>query len=142
MIGFFGGRASLREQVISSLSLEPLLASRIGELSKGQRKRALLGMGLLTPQPLLLVDEPFDGLDLKQTREVEAALKTHAALGRTLFLSIHQIGDAARLCHRFVLLSGGQVKGEGTLEELSECASARHPASRPANLEEAFLALT
>ena len=39
--------------------------------------------------------------------------------GRTLFLSIHQITDAARVCDRFVLLSGGRVRGEGTLDELS-----------------------
>ena len=36
----------------------------MGALSKGQRKRALLAMGLLTPQPVLLIDEPFEGLDL------------------------------------------------------------------------------
>jgi len=146
IVGFFGGRASMRDDVIRSLSLEGLLASPIGELSKGQRKRALLAMGLLTPQPLLLVDEPFDGLDLKQTREVAATLRAHATAGRTLFLSIHQIGDAARLCDRFVLLSGGRVCGEGTLEELSAAAAARHPEragkSGPGNLEEVFLALT
>ena len=62
---------------------------------------------MLTPHPLLLTDEPFDGLDLRQTREVGAALRAHAAGGRTLFLSIHQISDAARVCDRFVLLSGG-----------------------------------
>jgi ABC-2 type transport system ATP-binding protein len=146
IVGFFGGRAPLRDEVIRSLSLEPILSSRIGELSKGQRKRALLAMGLLAPQPLLLVDEPFDGLDLKQSREVAATLRAHAAAGRTLFLSIHQIADAARLCDRFVLLSGGRVCGEGTLDELTAAAAARHPEiagiSRPVDLEEVFLALT
>src|SRR4051812_9071946 len=67
-IGFFGGDASRRSEVIDRLQLTPLLRSRIGTLSKGQRKRALLGIGLLTPHPVLLVDEPFDGLDLRQSR--------------------------------------------------------------------------
>jgi ABC-2 type transport system ATP-binding protein len=146
IVGFLGGRASLRDEVIRSLSLEPLMGSRIGELSKGQRKRALLAMGLLAPQPVLLVDEPFDGLDLKQSREVAATLRAHAAAGRTLFLSIHQIADAARLCDRFVLLSGGRMCGEGTLEELTTAATTRHPeiagSFQPADLEEIFLALT
>ncbi|MBX7184685.1 MAG: ABC transporter ATP-binding protein [Vicinamibacteria bacterium] len=146
VVGFLGGRASLRDEVIVSLALEPLLASRIGELSKGQRKRALLAMGLLAPQPLLLVDEPFDGLDLRQSREVAATLRAHAKGGRTLFLSIHQIADAARLCDRFVLLSEGRVRGEGTLDELKAAAASREPASGagrpPADLEEVFLALT
>ena len=104
---------------------------------QGQRKRALLAIGLLTPQPVLLIDEPFDGLDLRQTRDVAAALRAHAARGRTLFLSIHQISDAARLCDRFVLLSNGAVRGEGTLPELA--ARAGRPSD---SLEEVFLALT
>ena len=56
------------------LRLEQLLKARLGTLSKGERKRVMLGLGLLTPQPLLLLDEPFDGLDLRQTREVMSLL--------------------------------------------------------------------
>jgi ABC-2 type transport system ATP-binding protein len=93
----------------------------------------------LTPQPVLLADEPFDGLDLRQTREVAALLRAHATRGRTLFLSIHQVADAARVCDRFVLLSGGRVRGEGTREELSMLAAGRAAAH---DLEEVFLALT
>jgi ABC-2 type transport system ATP-binding protein len=138
---FFDGVAERRSEVIQRLDLEPLLGSPIGVLSKGQRKRAVLAIGLLTPHAVLLVDEPFDGLDLRQGREIGAALRAHAASGRTLFLSIHQIHDAARVCDRFVLLSGGRVRGEGTLEELSAQA-APHGSSRDSNLEEVFLALT
>src|SRR5262249_15440278 len=104
---------------------------------KGQRKRALLALGLLTPQPALLIDEPFDGLDLRQAREVASVLRTHAACGRTLFLSIHQIADAARFCDRFVLLSNGRVCGEGTVAELAALAPGHSH-----DLEEVFLALT
>jgi ABC-2 type transport system ATP-binding protein len=89
----------------------------------------------LTSRPVVLADEPFDGLDLRQTREVAAALRTFARDGRTLVLSIHQISDAARVCDRFVLLSGGTIRGEGTLAELTAQAAAP-------TLEEAFLALT
>jgi ABC-2 type transport system ATP-binding protein len=53
-----------------------------------------------------------------------------------LFLSIHQIGDAARLCDRFVLLDAGRVCGEGTVRELAMRAGTRE------DLEEVFLALT
>jgi ABC-2 type transport system ATP-binding protein len=141
-IGYFGGRAELRSTVIGQLGLQPFLGQAIGTLSKGQRKRALLGIGLLTPQPALLIDEPFDGLDLRQSREVALALRSHAAEGRTLFLSIHQIRDAARFCDRFVLLSGGRVCGEGTVETLAATAAARGPLSDPRDLEEVFLALT
>ena len=128
--------------VIEQLDLEVILDSTIGTLSKGQRKRALLAMGLLIPRPILLADEPFEGLDLRQSRDVAQTLRTHAAAGRTMFLSIHQIGDAARVCDRFVLLSGGRVRGEGTLPELSALAAARSGSPATDDLEEVFLALT
>jgi ABC-2 type transport system ATP-binding protein len=141
-IGFLRGRAALRDEVVEELHLRELLHQPIGTLSKGQRKRVLLGIGLLTPQPVLLIDEPFDGLDLRQARDIAAALRVHSARGRTLFLSIHQISDAARSCDRFALLSGGRLCGEGTVPELAVLA-ARHDASRHyESLEEVFLALT
>ena len=141
-IGFLGGRASAREEVIEQLALVPLLHQPVGTLSKGQRKRVLLAIGLLTAQPALLVDEPFEGLDLRQARDIAAALRAHAAGGRTLFLSIHQIGDAARFCDRFVLLSSGRVCGEGTVPELAALAAAHDGSRSYDDLEEVFLALT
>ena len=124
-------------EIARVLELTPLASRRIGTLSKGQRKRVLIALALLTPQPLLLLDEPFDGLDLRQTREVAPLLRRVAATGRALLLSIHQLHDAARVCDRLVLLSDGRVVGEGTLDEL------RARAGRPgADVEEVFLALT
>jgi len=140
-VGFFGGRADLRDQVVEELDVAPLLDAMIGSLSKGQRKRALLAIGLLMPQPLLLADEPFDGLDLRQSRDVARILRSYASAGRTMFLSIHQIRDAGRVCDRFVLLSGGRARGEGTSRELAAMAAARG-ASAGDDLEEVFLALT
>jgi len=141
-IGFFGGRADLKKDVIERLDLSSFLPSAIGTLSKGQRKRAVLAIGMLTPHPILLSDEPFDGLDLRQTRKVGAALRDHAAAGRTLFLSIHQISDAARVCDRFVLLSGGRVCGEGTIDELAKQVPSYPSDSSHPSLEDVVLALT
>ncbi|MFN8059730.1 MAG: ABC transporter ATP-binding protein [Vicinamibacterales bacterium] len=137
-LGYFGGPAEPRDEIVRQLALAPLLDSPIGTLSKGQRKRTLLAIGLLTPQPILLADEPFDGLDLRQTRDVARTLRARVAAGRTLFLSIHQIADAERVCDRFVLLSGGRVCGEGTHVELA--GSTASASGR--DLEEVFLALT
>jgi ABC-type multidrug transport system ATPase subunit len=119
------------------LKLDQLMKSRIGSLSKGERKRFLLALGLLTPHPLLMLDEPFDGLDLRQTRDVMSLLKDQAHRGRTLMLSIHQLVDAARVCDRLVLLSAGEVAGEGTIAQLQSKAGLTE-----GGLEEVFLALT
>ena len=126
--------------LVSDLKLESLLRCRIGSLSKGEAKRVLLCLGLLTPQPLLLLDEPFDGLDFRQTRDVMALLRTVPGRGRTLFVSIHQLVDAARMCDRLVLLSRGRVVGVGTLAELRSLAGLGDAPN--AGLEEVFLALT
>jgi ABC-2 type transport system ATP-binding protein len=122
---------------IEALRLDSVMETRVGDLSKGYRHRLLIALGLLAPQPLLIMDEPFDGLDLRQTREVIAVLRHVANQGRTLLLSIHQLVDAERVCDRFVLLSGGTVRGEGTLEVLRGRARVGEVA-----LEEVFLALT
>ena len=123
--------------LIQPLRLDEIMKARMSSLSKGERKRLLLALGLLTPHELLLLDEPFDGLDLRQTRDVMALLKGHAATGRTLMLSIHQLVDAGRVCDRLVLLSAGRVVGEGSIDELR--AEANLSAG---GVEEIFLALT
>ena len=135
--GLYGAPQSDVLVLTESLQLKALENSRAGSLSKGELKRLLLAMGLLTPHPLLLLDEPFDGLDFRQTRDVMTLLKTFPSSKRTLFLSIHQLTDAARVCHRLVLLGKGRVVGQGTLEELRTQASIAD-----GGLEEVFLALT
>ena len=59
---------------IAALQLEPLLRQRVRSLSKGEAKRFALALALGTPQPVLLLDEPFDGLDFRQTRAAMALL--------------------------------------------------------------------
>jgi ABC-2 type transport system ATP-binding protein len=141
-LGFFGGRHGTYEQIIADLALAPLMRVPISALSKGQRKRALLALGLLAPQPVLLIDEPFEGLDLRQSREAAAMLRKHLTPNRTFFLSIHQIADAAKVCDRFVLLSSGRVVAEGTLDTLTAIARQRAGHDFPLDFEEVFLALT
>src|SRR5437660_3957888 len=104
----YGRSQAFLAETIHALGLAPVLRKRVVELSKGYARRLLLALALLTPQPLLLMDEPFDGFDLRQTRDVMNVLREVAgAAGRTLVLAIHQLRDAARVCDRFVLLAEG-----------------------------------
>ncbi len=119
------------------LRLKEIERSRAGTLSKGEQKRLMLALGLLTPHPLLLLDEPFDGLDLRQTRDVMSLLKSETNTGRSLLVSIHQLVDAGRVCDRLVLLNHGETVAEGTIDEL------RARVNLPdGGVEEIFLALT
>lgn len=122
--------------VLRRMELAPVLTKRVSELSKGYRRRLLLALALLTPQPILILDEPFDGFDLRQTLHVMDLLREVAA-ERALILSIHQLKDAERICDRLLLLSAGRRLGLGTLAELAEQAGTAKP-----DLEEVFLGLT
>jgi ABC-2 type transport system ATP-binding protein len=122
----FGRRVD--DALIAELDLVPLLDQTVKSLSKGEAKRLDLAIGLSAPHAILFLDEPFDGLDLRQTRKVMELLRRS---GRTLVLSIHQLTDAARVCDRFLFLDNGRAIAEGTLEELGG-----------GDLEEVFLART
>jgi ABC-type thiamine transport system ATPase subunit len=126
----------LREDIRRVLRIAELEARPIGALSKGQRKRLLLAMALHTPHPILLLDEPFDGLDLQLTRDVIALLQRVARAGRTLVLSIHNMQDAERVCDRLVLLDDGRTVAEGSMAALREQAGLPD-----ATLDDVFLAL-
>jgi ABC-2 type transport system ATP-binding protein len=135
----FGGAAPARQALVQRLSLEPLLRSRLETLSKGEHRRVMLALALNTPQPFLVLDEPFDGLDLRQTREVMTLLREHAheGRGRGILVSIHQLTDAARVADRLVLLNRGTAVAAGTLDQLRQ-----QTAMPGASLEDLFLALT
>jgi len=122
---------------VAAVELAPVLRKRVNTLSKGYNRRLLLAVGLLTPQDVLLMDEPFDGFDLRQCRNIIQLLRNEVTRGRCLILAIHQLGDAERMCDRFLLLAGGRMRAIGSLLEL------RRQAGLPeGSLEEVFLALT
>src|SRR5438874_3850588 len=141
VLSFFAGvyRRSADEitGMVNAVGLTPVLHKRVHSLSKGYGRRLLLALGLLTPQPVLLMDEPFDGFDLRQVRDILQLLRNDAGKGRTLVLAIHQLMDAERVCDRFILLADGRIRGVGTLHDLR--ARTGNPIG---NLEDMFLALT
>jgi ABC-type multidrug transport system ATPase subunit len=124
-------------QIVRELALSSVLRKRVLALSKGYARRLILALALITPRPLLLMDEPFDGFDLRQARNIMALLRGLARDGRTFVLAIHQLTDAERVCDRFVLLADGKTRGVGTLDDLR--ARTRIDSG---NLEDVFLALT
>jgi len=121
-LAFFAGvyRRSADEvsEIVSTVGLRPVLMKRIHALSKGYNRRLIIAFGFLTRHPILLMDEPFDGFDLRQSRDMMGVLRRVASSGRTLLLSIHQLRDAEQVCDRFVLLADGRLRGERSLDEL------------------------
>ena len=125
------------EQLVNKLKLSLMLYKPLNALSKGYKRRVLLALALLSRQPLLMLDEPFDGFDLRQSLSVMDLLRECRA-GRTMILSIHQLTEAEKICDRFLLLDQGRVLGIGTLDELRKQTGL----TSDARLEEVFLAIT
>jgi ABC-type multidrug transport system ATPase subunit len=133
----FGQQGAELDEVVQSVGLEQVLGKRVYALSKGYAHRLTLALALLTPHPVLLMDEPFDGFDIRQTREIMALMRRVAARGRTFTLAIHQLADAEHVCDRFILLADGRICGIGSLDDLRA-----RTGQTTAGLEDVFLALT
>lgn len=131
----YGAKLIQLNLLIERLELSSMLKKQVHSLSKGYRRRLLLLIGLLSPQPLLMLDEPFDGFDLRQTLGVMELLRETLA-GRTLLLSIHQLTEAEKICDRFLLLNTGKVATIGSLAQLQKQAGLNS-----GGLEEVFLAI-
>jgi ABC-2 type transport system ATP-binding protein len=134
----YGATNDWRGPLADALSIDALVPQRLGELSKGQRKRVLLALAMLMPRAVTLIDEPFEGLDPRQARAFTAVVRDAAAAGRTFILSIHSAGDAMRTCDAHLLLHEGRVLAHGPLATLQALAHV----GADGGLEEIFLALT
>ena len=133
----YGQPRSRAEQLVEVLQLGGALDKRVGHLSKGFTKRMLLALGMLTRAPLLLFDEPLDGLDLHQVAAVRSLFDRLRGEGRTLLLSIHELSLAERLCENFLLLAEGRLLATGPLADLRQQAGIE-----TGGLDRVFFALT
>ena len=91
---------------------------KVKELSKGMQQKAQLIVTLLHQPELLIVDEPFAGLDPVNTQMVKDLLREQKARGVTILMSTHQMHQVEELCDRLVLIDHGRTVLYGGLEEI------------------------
>lgn len=96
---------------------------RIGTFSKGMRQRLGLAAAMLGKPELLILDEPTDGIDPLGRVEVRSILLEEKQRGATILLNSHLLAETEKVCDRVGVLSLGQLKLEGTLEELRRSTS-------------------
>ena len=97
-------------------------AAKVGALSKGMKAKVALSLALAHDPPLLVLDEPTSGLDPLVRREFLESMIGVAAEGRTVLLCSHQVAEVERVADRAVVLIGGHVVAEESLEQLrAEC---------------------
>jgi ABC-2 type transport system ATP-binding protein len=105
--------------------LTPLLGRRLGTLSHGQGRRVVLAQALLGDPPLLLLDEPFSGLDSLVLHDVRRHLRARLSQGAALVLASHRLEDFAELCSHVLVLREGAAVRSGTADEVLAGADRR-----------------
>lgn len=104
--------------------------------SKGMKQKVMICCAFMTDAKLLIVDEPFYGLDPLAVHDLLNLIEQKKKAGVAVLMSTHVLDTAQRYCDRFVLLANGQVRAHGTLDEL------RKQADRPdESLDEIYLGL-
>lgn len=119
------------EEAITSMNLEELAGRQIGALSGGQRQRAFLARALAQEAGVLLLDEPFGGLDLPSQEMLIELLAGLAGDGRLIIISHHDLDTVADICDDLLLLKRrsvafGPVSETLTSSNLDKCFGENH----------------
>ncbi|MBP1989520.1 ABC transporter ATP-binding protein [Paenibacillus eucommiae] len=105
-------------EVLAEVGLEETGTKPVSSFSKGMRQRILFAQALLSRSPLLVMDEPTNGLDPYWMETFVQLVHKAAANGQTVLFSTHQLQIAEVLADHIVFLRGGSVELEGTGEEI------------------------
>jgi ABC-2 type transport system ATP-binding protein len=122
--------------LVAWLGLAPYAQERCEGLSKGMRQKVALAGALVHEPRLIILDEPFTGLDAASARLVKNVLRERVAAGCSVIMTTHILEVAERMADRIGVMSNGRLVAEGTLQELQRQAGAGD-----ASLEDTFLAL-
>ena len=98
---------SIVDDICDRLMLNPIAHQRISTLSKGAMRRVALAAAVLHRPPVLLLDEPTDGLDPIQKQQVRLLIQD-LAKNSAILMSTHQIDDVLALCPRTLIIGGGR----------------------------------
>jgi ABC-2 type transport system ATP-binding protein len=104
-------RPELVSQAAMRTQIADVLDRRIEGLSKGYRRRVALAVALAHDPPVLILDEPSDGLDPNQKR-VTRALIRELSPGRIILISTHQLDEVVQVCSRLILIANGHVRAD------------------------------
>jgi len=110
-------RVAAIEHVVSRCWLKEVRKRRIGKLSKGFRQRVGLAAALLHNPPVLVLDEPSNGLDPTQIRETRQLVRELAS-DRTMLMSSHILPEVERICDRVIVVAAGKVRADGPPAQL------------------------
>jgi ABC-2 type transport system ATP-binding protein len=114
-------------EAIELVGMQDAADRRIAAYSKGMRQRIKLAQAIAHRPPVLVLDEPLNGLDPMARADVMALFRAQAAEGRHVIISSHILHEVELLSDRVVLLSGGYVVAEGNIREVRGEMGVQHP---------------
>ena len=97
--------------------LKEVMSKNISELSRGNRQRVSLAHALMADPEILILDEPTSGLDPNQVEDVRAIIR-EIGKTRTVIISTHILSEVETLCSRAIIISGGKVVADSSIENL------------------------
>lgn len=116
--GFSGNEKKQRLQEIArAANIADILSQKIETLSKGYLRRVGFAQSIISNPPILLLDEPTDGLDPNQKEHIRELI-TRMGRDKTIIISTHVLDEAETIANRIILMSKGQIKADGTLDSI------------------------
>ncbi len=121
-------------RVLTSFGLLDNLDQRMDGFSKGMRQKVLITSGILHNPDIVILDEPLSGLDANAVIVIKQLLQVLKREGKTIFYCSHNMDTVEKVSDRIVLLKGGRIVADGTIESLRQGGNA--------TLEELFSQMT
>ena len=116
--GFTGSsRKAKVDEIVQKCQLEKVARQTVGTLSKGYRQRTCFAQAVLHDPPVLLMDEPTDGLDPNQKFIVRNMIRTMSA-EKVIVISTHILEEVDAICSRAIIISNGMIVANGSPAEL------------------------
>jgi ABC-2 type transport system ATP-binding protein len=110
--------AAAAERAIATVDLASVADRAVGTYSKGMRQRVKIAAALVHEPPILLLDEPFNGMDPRQRLHMMDLLRSMAAAGRTILFSSHILEEVERLADGILVIHAGRLAAAGDYREI------------------------
>jgi ABC-2 type transport system ATP-binding protein len=134
-----GVPAQRADEVLEMVDLTAAGGRRIGGYSLGMRQRLGIAAALLADPPVLMFDEPANGLDPEGIRWMRDLLRGHASRGGTVLLSSHLLGEVEHTVDRLLVIGSGRIVADGPIHELLAGDGTAVRAADPPSFEAALV---
>ena len=105
------------------LEIDKNLNDKIGSYSHGMRQKIVIIAALIHDPKVIIMDEPFVGLDPLSTHTLKEIMKDLTKEGKIIFFSTHVLDVAEKLCNKIAIIKNGEILIEGTMKEITKNSS-------------------